>query len=163
RILGCEVLPNLQRRDKIPLLVEKLQDSHTLVRQAAAVALARLKATEALPALIESARGRREDLALPPGLRGAAPDVNDPLTIMACGRQLRGETGDLYLSTLPDKRDQSWPELDRVLAGQQIELVKMYQLVDVISDNRRAVGAVLKSPDGKEVTVREGEQVAAGF
>jgi HEAT repeat protein len=163
RILGCEVLPNLQRRDKIPLLIEKLQDAHTLVRQAAAVALARLKAAEALPALIEAARGRREDLALPPGLRGAAPDVNERLTMMACVRQLRGESGELYLSTLPDRRDQSWPELDRVLSGQQIELVKMYQLVDVISDNRRAVGAVLKSPDGKEVLVREGEQVAAGF
>jgi HEAT repeat protein len=163
RILGCELMARLQRTDKAPLLIEKLQDSHTLVRQAAATALARLKAAEALPALIEAARGRREDLILPPGLRGAAPDVNERLTMMACVRQLRGETGDVYLSTLPDKYDQSWPELDRIVAGQQIELVKMYQLVDVVSDNRRPVGAVLKGPDGKELLVREGEQVAAGF
>ena len=163
RVMGCELLAKLQRTDKIPLLIEKLQDAHTLVRQAAAVALVHLHAREALPALVESGRGQRSNFELPPGLRGAQPDAIERLTMLSCVRTLRGEQGDIYLSTLPNAVDHNWPEIDRVLNDQTVELLKMYQLVDVVPDHNMPVGAVLKSPDGKELLVREGEAVAAGF
>ena len=163
RIMGCELLGRLERTDRIPLLIEKLQDAHTLVRQAAAGALAHLNAKAALPALIEAARGRRTAFELPGGIRGAGPDVTEQLTMLSCVRLLRGEQGDLYLSTLPNPVDHSWPEVDRVAGDQSVELLKMYELVDVVPDANRPVGAVVKSPDGKELLVREGETVAGGF
>ena len=163
RVMGCELLARLNRTDKIPLLLEKLHDPHTFVRQAAAVALAQLNALEALPALLEAARGPQDAGALPPALRGAGPDVMERLTILACVRSLHGEKEELFLTSQPNRRDNSWPEVDRLLAAQQIELVKLYQFVDVVSDGARALGVVLKLPEGRELMFREGEHVASGF
>ncbi|HYG76177.1 MAG TPA: HEAT repeat domain-containing protein [Planctomycetota bacterium] len=162
RVMGCELLGNLQRRDRIPLLIEKLQDPQTNVRQTAAVALTRLNATEAIPALIEGTRGLRGSGELPPGLRGAGPDVMERLIMLSCVRILRGEKDDLVITTLPN-RDNSWPEVDRVMSEQQKELVKLFKFVAAIGEEGRALGVVLKSPDGNEVMYREGETVASGF
>ena len=164
RVMACELLASLARTDRVPLLVEKLQDPHSSVRQTAAVALTRLNATEAVPALIEAARGLRAARDLPPGLRGAAPDVYETLVLLSCVRILRGEKDDLVITTLPNARDQSWPEVERVLSEQQVELVKLYELVDVIaSGDSKPLGAIIKLPNGKEVLFKEGEPVAAGF
>ena len=167
RAMGCELLGDLGRTDKIPLLIEKLQDPHTSVRQTAAVALTKLNAQQALPALIEATRGPQNSGGLPPGLRGAGPDAMERLVILSCVRILRGEKEDLIISSLPNRRDNAWPEVDRVVAEQQVELVKLYQFVDVVVDvlpnGSRALGVVLKLPDGKELMFREGEHVASGF
>jgi len=163
RVMGCELLGHLGRPDRVPVLVACLQDPHSTVRQTAAVALTRLNATEALPAMIEAARGPRANRDLPPALRSADTDVYERLVLLSCIRILRGEKDDLVISTLPNHTDRSWPEVDRVLAQQQVELVKLYQLVDVVSDGNLPVGAIIKLPNGKEVLFKEGETVAAGF
>ena len=163
RAMGCELLADLGRTDKISLLIEKLQDPHTSVRQTAAISLTRLNAKEALPALIEATQGLQNAGDLPPGLRGAGPDAMERLVILSCVRILRGEKEDLIISSLPNRRDNTWPEVDRVVAEQQVELVKMYQFVDVVADGPRALGVILKLPEGKEIMFREGEHVASGF
>ena len=161
--MACELIANLSRVDKAALLIEKLQDPHTNVRQTAAVALARMNAVEALPALTEVTRGTRNQGPLPPGLRGAGPDPYERLVMLSCIRILRGEKDDLVISTVPNSRDGSWPEVDRVLTEQQVELVKLFKLVDVVMDGNEILGAVLKGPDEKEILYRIGEAVAAGF
>ncbi|MGD0094647.1 MAG: HEAT repeat domain-containing protein, partial [Planctomycetota bacterium] len=163
RVMGCALLSNLGRTDQVPLLLEKLQDPHTSVRQTAAVSLARLGAKESVPALLEAARGLKSAGGLPPGLRGAGPDAGERLVLLSCARYLRGEKKDLAISSLPNLRDNTWPEVDRALAEQQVELVKLYQFVDVVADGARALGVVLKPPEGKEQMFREGEHVASGF
>lgn len=163
RAMGCELLANLGRSDRVPLLIEKLQDPHTSVRQTAAVALTRLNAREALPVLLDAARGVKTLGDLPPALRGAGPDINERLVMLSCARILRGEKEDLVITTLPNMRENTWPEVDRVVNEQQVELVKMYQFVDVVADGGRALGVVLTGPDGKEIMYREGEHVASGF
>ncbi|MCY3020016.1 MAG: HEAT repeat domain-containing protein [Planctomycetota bacterium] len=163
RAMGCELLGRLARNDKIPLLIEKLHDPHTSVRQTAAVALVRLNATSAVPALTEATRAMPHAGDLPPGLRGAGPDALERVVMLSCVRILRGEKEDLIITTLPNQRDNTWPEVDRVLGEKQIELVKLYQFVDVIADHDRPLGVVLRSPDGKEVLYRQGETVASGF
>lgn len=161
RVMGCELIGNLQRRDRVPLLIEKLQDPNTSVRQTAAVALTRLNAVEAIPALTGAATGMR-NLDLPADLR-QRPEMLEKLVMLSCVRILRGEKDDLVITSLPNSHDGAWPEFDRVLSAQQKELVKLYQLVDVIGADGRALGAVLKSPDGKEIMFKEGEAVASGF
>src|SRR6185369_12258878 len=112
RVMGCALLGVLQRKDRVPLLIERLQDPNADVRQAAAVALTRLNATEALPALIECSRGLRNK-DLPPGLRGAGPEYMERLVILSCVRVLRGEKEEIEITTLPNSKDNSWPEVDR--------------------------------------------------
>lgn len=163
RMLGCELLGLLQRTDQIPLLIEKLEDPHTNVRQVAAVALTRLKATQATSALAEAARGRLQNQQLPPALRGAQSDMNERVVMLACLRILKGEKEDLALYTLPSPRDQSWPEFDRELLKHQQEMLKSYKLVDVIPSGARGSGALIAAPGGQEILYREGEMVAAGF
>ena len=163
RIMGCVVLAGLGRTDKVPLLIEKLQDPHTSVRQTAAVALTRLNAVEAVPALMEAARGVKAAADLPPGLRGAGPDAMERLMMLSCVRILRGEKEDLIVTTLPNRHDNAWPEVDRELDQRSVELLKLFQFVDVVSDHGKAFGVVLKSPEGKEIMYREGEHVASGF
>lgn len=162
RMMGCEVLGILSRRDKIPLLIEALHDPDSKVRQTAAMALTLLNATEAIPALTEAAHGPQNLDNMPLILRGAVPDFKERLVMLACVRNLNGEKGSIEFKTLPG-RDQTWSELDQMLTVQQIELVKLYQLVDVLSANNLPVGIILKSPEGRELCFREGEVVAAGF
>jgi len=162
RVMGCELLGNLQRRDRIPLLIEKLRDPQTNVRQTAAVALTRLNAVEAIPALIEGTQGMTGSGPLPPGRRGAGPDMMERLTMLSCVRILRGEKDDLIISSLPS-RDNAWPEVERVLTDQQKELVKLFKVIDAIGEGDKALGIILKAPDGNEVTYREGEAVASGY
>jgi HEAT repeat protein len=164
RVMGCELIGSLKRADRVPLLVGRLQDPHTAVRQTAAVALAKLDAKDAIPALVEAARGLRAAQNLPPALRkGDAPDFNERLVMLSCARALRGETQPLELKTQPNFLDQSWPEVDRLLNDQQAELLKMHILIDVVSSDNRPAGAVIRLPSGKEVLFREGEMVAAGY
>ena len=81
RAIGCELLGRLGRTDRIPLL------------------------KEALPALLEAARGQHSGDALPPGLRGATADPAERLIMLACVRILRGEKEDLVITTLPGQHD----------------------------------------------------------
>ena len=166
RVMGCELLGNLQRSDQIPLLLEKLDDTHSDVRQITAIALTRLKAVQAAPAIADAARGRLHNQQLPPALRGAQSDMNERVVMLACLRILRGEKDDLALYTLPAGRDQSWPEFERELLKQQVEMIKLYKLVEVIQsgvENGRGSGALLRAPGGQEIMYREKEVVAAGF
>jgi HEAT repeat protein len=163
RIMACELLGNLGCTDRIPLLIEKLQDPHTAVRQTAAASLAKLNATQAIPALIEAARGRQQTGDLPPALRGGSTDPMERVVILSCLRMLRGEKEDWVIESLPSSRDGTWPEVETRAAEQQMELAKQFQFVDVIGDGQRALGAVLKSPDGREGLYRVGEHVAGGF
>jgi len=165
RAMGCALLGVLQRHERAPLLIEKLQDPHSSVRQTAAVALVRLNAVEAIPAMTECARGTRLVQELPPGYGGGGggTDMNERLIMLTCVRMLRGEKDELVISTMPNMKDNNWPEVDRLLAGQQVELAKMFQLIDVVIENKVAIGALLKGPDGREILYREGETVAAGF
>ena len=161
RVMACELIGTLQRKDRVPLLIERLQDPNTNVRQTAAVAMTRLNAVEALPAITAAVSGLRS-LDLPADLR-QRPDMLEKLVMLSCVRILRGEKDDLVISSLPNSHDGSWPEFDRALSSQQKELVKLFQLVDVIIANGQPIGAVLKSPDGKEIMFKEGEPVASGF
>ena len=166
RVMGCELLGNLQRSDQIPLLLEKLDDTHSDVRQIAAIALTRLKAVQAAPAIADAARGRLHNQQLPPALRGAQSDMNERVVMLACLRILRGEKDDLALYTLPAGRDQSWPEFERELLKQQVEMIKLYKLEDIIpsvADNGRGSGALLRAPGGQEIMYRLNEIVAGGF
>jgi HEAT repeat protein len=162
RIMGCELLGRLGRRSHIPLLITKLQDSSSSVRQTAAVALTRLEATEAIPAMIEATRGTKSNQTLPIALRGAGTDTNERVMLLSCIRILRGEKEDLVISTFPNQKEGSWPEVDRVIAQQQTELVKLYQLVDVVVSDQVS-GAIIKDPHGKEILLREGEILTAGY
>jgi HEAT repeat protein len=161
RVMGCELIGNLQRKDRVPLLIERLQDPNTNVRQTAAVALTRLNAVEAIPALTGAVTGLRNH-DLPADLR-QRPEMLEKLVMLSCVRILRGEKDDLVLTTLPNSHDGTWPEFDRVLSTQQKDLVKLFGLVDVIAADGHAIGAVLKTPDGKEIMFKEGEPVASGF
>src|SRR5204863_8857942 len=108
-----------------PLLIEKLDDAHTHVRQIAAVALTRMNATQAAARIADAARGRLHNQQLPPALRGAQSDMGERVLMLACLRILRGEKEDLALYTLPSARDQSWPEFDRELLKQQQDMIKL--------------------------------------
>lgn len=162
RKLAARLLGLLGRRDEVPLLIESLKDPQADVRQAAAISLAQLNAKDALPALMAAAQGAKAPQELPPGLRGAMPEVSELLVHLNAIRILRGEQDELVLSTLPDRKSLSWPEYDRELFTRQLDLVKAYQVVDVLGEGR-PVGVVLKDPTGKEVPYKDGELVAAGF
>ena len=163
RMLAADLLGRLKRRDKIPLLVEKLRDSQASVRQVAALALARLNAKEALPALMDAARGAKAVQELPAALRRSMPDVSELMVLMRCIRSLNGEQGEMAFSTRPSSQDLHWPEYDRELFKRQLDLLKTYQLLAVLSAEGQPVGAVLKEPGGREVLYRKNEHVAAGF
>lgn len=182
RAMGCELLARLGRTDQIPLLIQRLSDPSTAVRQTAATALTRLEAKEAIPVLAEAARGRfRSQLIQPKSLgeradknerdsrsllsvqMGTPTDMNERLIMLACLRILRGETDDLVLRTLPNSKDSSWPEFDRELLKQQADLIKMYKLIDVIPGGAGGAGALLQLPGGNETLYRKGEIVAGGF
>ncbi|MCK6474974.1 MAG: HEAT repeat domain-containing protein [Planctomycetes bacterium] len=162
RKLAARLLGLLGRRDEVPLLIESLKDAQADVRLAASISLAQLNAKDALPALMSAAQGAKAPQDLPPGLRGAMPEVSELLVHLNAIRILRGETDELVLSTLPDRKSLSWPEYDRELFTRQLDLVKSYQVVDVLGDGR-PVGVVLKDPTGKELPYKDGELVAAGF
>ena len=76
---------------------------------------------------------------------------------------MNGEKDDLVLHSLPNPHDTRWPEFDKELNKHQIELLKMYTLVDVIPSGVNAAGAGIVAPGGQESWYREGEPVAAGF
>lgn len=162
RKLAARLLGLLGRHDEVPLLIESLKDAQADVRLAASISLAQLNAKDALPALMAAAQGAKAPQELPPGLRGAMPEVSELLVHLNAIRILRGETDELVLSTLPDRKSLSWPEYDRELFTRQLDLVKSYQVVDVLGEGR-PVGVVLKDPTGKEVPYKDGELVAAGF
>lgn len=182
RTLACELFARLGRTDQIPLLMDKLSDPNTNVRQTAATALTRLDAKEAVPLLAEAARGRFKSQLIQPiqvseqtnnGSResrsmlsvqtGSPADMNERLIMLACLRILRGEKDDLVLNTLPSSRDSSWPEFDRELLKQQVDLIKMYKLVDVIPSGAGGAGALILIPGGQEILYRRGETLAGGF
>jgi len=163
RVMGCELLANLARTDCVPLLIEKLQDPSSNVRMNAAVALARLNAVEAVGPITESSRTIANQRDLPPWMRNNGPDVYERLVMLSCVRILRGEKEDLVITSLPDMRDNVWPEVDRVMGDQQTELLKLFQFVDVIASGTHALGVVLRAPNGQEMTYRSGEPVAGGF
>lgn len=163
RYMAATLFGILGRRDKIPLLISKLNDPKSRVRQAVAIALARLDAKDAVEPLIKAAQGARSDKLLPPALRSVLPDVGELATHLACIRILQGADKEMALKTLPNRRSSRWAEFDEALMGQQVELLKAFQVVDVLSDGNRPAGAVLKSPQGRELILREGEPVAAGF
>jgi len=163
RVMGCELLANLARTDCVPLLIEKLQDPSSNVRMNAAVALTRLNAVDAIGPITESSRTIANQRDLPPWMRNNGPDVYERLVMLSCVRILRGEKDDLVITSLPDMRDNVWPEVDRVMGDQQAELLKLYQFVDVIASGSQALGVVLRAPNGQEMTYRSGEPVAGGF
>lgn len=163
RVMGCELLANLARTDCVPLLIEKLQDPSSNVRMNAAVALTRLNAVDAIGPITESSRTIANQRDLPPWMRNNGPDVYERLVMLSCVRILRGEKEDLVITSLPDMRDNVWPEVDRVMGDQQTELLKLYQFVDVIASGTQALGVVLRAPNGQEMTYRSGEPVAGGF
>ncbi|HEY3322673.1 MAG TPA: HEAT repeat domain-containing protein [Planctomycetota bacterium] len=163
RIIGCELLGHLGRTDRAAVLIEKLQDAHTNVRQCAAIALARLNAKQAIPALIEASRGPRMSMDLPPGLRGSGPDMMERVVILSCIRILRGEKDDLVINNMPSMHDTNWPEVDAVRNEKERELVQLYSLADTVSENGRPLGVILKSPEGKELLYKPGEPVAGGY
>ncbi|MBI3831388.1 MAG: HEAT repeat domain-containing protein [Planctomycetes bacterium] len=163
RLLAASLFGALQRKEKAPLLIEKLRDPQVGVRKAAALSLAALDAKEALPALMDAARGLRSREELPPALRTAMPDPTEQLVMLDAIRILRGEKDVMVFNTLPDSKNTRWPEFDKQLLSRQADLVKSYQLLDVMSAHGKAVAAVLKDPNGKEFLLRVGEPLAAGF
>lgn len=163
RVMGITVLEGLKRRDRAPLLMEKLGDPQPAVRSSAAMALASLHATEALPALLEAARGALRNESLPPALRGNTPNYTEQLHLLDAIRILRGEKEVLEFNTQPNSRDQRWPEYEKQLFARQVDLVKGYQLRDVLGSPGKPMAAVLADPNGREFLCRQGEAVAAGF
>ena len=163
RVMAATLLGILGRKDKIPLLIEKLKDAKSRVRQSVAVALARLDAKEAIEPLIEAAQGARGERDMPPALRGMLPDVAELATHLACVRILQGAKEELELRTLPDRKSSRWLEFDEEVMKQQVELAKTYRVVDILTDGATPAGAVLKGPNGRELILRAGEPVAAGF
>jgi len=163
RVMGITVLEGLKRRDRAPLLIEKLRDPQPPVRSSAALALASLNATEALPALLEAARGAQYNEKLPPALRGSAPNYTEQLHLLDAIRILRGEKEVLEFNTLPNSRDQRWPEYEKQLFARQVDLVKGYKLLDVLGAPGKPMAAALADPNGREFLCRQGEAVAAGF
>jgi hypothetical protein len=162
RAMGCDLLGRLNRTEQIPLLIEKLNDPHTNIRQTAAIALAQLNATAAIPRISDAARGRIQNSQLPPALRGGQQDIYERAIMLSCLRILRGQKDDLSL-TLPSGYDSRWPEFDRELLKEQLDMIKMYKLVEVIPSSAGLAGALLQVPGGQEVLYRTGEIVAAGF
>ncbi len=183
RAMGCELLGRLGRMDQIPLLISKLSDPNTQVRTTAASALTRLDAQDAIPALSEAARGRfKNQLIQPTRLNSNEPDtggrdnrsilsvqlgtpqdMNERMILLACLRALRGEKDNFVLNTLPNGRDSSWPEFDRELLKQQIDMIKLFKLVDVIPSGSGATGAMIQIPGAPETLYRKGEVIAGGF
>lgn len=183
RAMGCELLGRLNRTDQIPLLLSMVNDANSQVRIMAATALARVNAKEAIPLLADAARGRfRNQLIQPVRLNQNEPDRNDRdsrsilsvqlgspadmserLVMLNCIRILRGEKDDLAINTLPSSRDSSWPEFDRELLKQQVDLIKMYKLVDVVPSGAGGTGALLQVAGRPEILYRKGEVVAGGF
>ncbi|HLX62794.1 MAG TPA: HEAT repeat domain-containing protein [Planctomycetota bacterium] len=162
RVLACDLLGHLYRTDQIPLLIEKLSDPQTNVRQTAAVALTQLNATAAIPAIAEAARGRTQNSQLPIQLRSGEQDIYERAIMLSCLRILRGEKDDLSI-TLPNPHDARWPEFDRELLKEQVAMLKLYKLIDVIPSGAGQPGALVQVPGGQEVLYRAGETVAAGF
>ncbi|MEI6235023.1 MAG: HEAT repeat domain-containing protein [Planctomycetota bacterium] len=183
RAMGCELLGRLNRTEQIPLLMSLVNDPNTQVRQAAATALARMDAKEAMSIIADAARGRfRNQLIQPVRLNNNEPDPNtrdsrsmlsvqlgspedmsERLVMLACLRILRGEKDSLILKSLPSSRDSSWPEFDRDLLKQQLELIKMHKLVDVVPSGAGGTGALIQVPGNDERLFRKGESVAGGF
>lgn len=163
RQMAANVIGSLRRREYASQLVEALRDASSQVRQAAAVALTRLEYKEAVPAILDAARGAKTPDALPPALRGAQPDINELLTMLAAARLLKGEEDTLVLESLPDDKTTRWPQYDKEVFKYQLEIVKSYKVIEVLTADGKPVAAVLQNPNGEEQLVRNGEHVAAGF
>ncbi|MCW8131042.1 MAG: HEAT repeat domain-containing protein [Planctomycetota bacterium] len=165
RMMAASLLGAMQRREQIPLLIEKLRDPQSAVRKAAALSLATLDAKQAEQALMEAARGARGRQDLPPAMRARAPapDITEQLVMLDAIRSLRGETQVMEFKSAPDLRNMRWPEYDKQLFTRQVDLLKSYKLLDVMSVEGRPVAAVLQDASGREILVRRGETVASGF
>lgn len=162
RQMAAELLGLLGHRESIPLLMERLSDPTTAVRTTAAKALARLDAKEALPALVEAARGPKANLNIALS-RGGPLDVQELMLLMGCIRALKGEEGTHEFKTVPSPKSTRWPEYEKELEKYQFDVLRGYQLVEVMGSSAKAVAVVLRDPQGQEQTYRPNEAVASGY
>jgi HEAT repeat protein len=164
RSMATGLIGLLGRKEYIPQLIDRLRDSASAVRQAAAISLVRLQATEAVPALLEAARGAKASTSnLPAAMRGVNQDVNELLLLANAIRVLKGENSPFAVQTLPSKRTLAWPEYDREIFRNQLDLLKSYKLVEVMGTAANPVAVVIQDPNGQENLYKLNEQVAAGF
>jgi hypothetical protein len=153
----------LGRREAIPLVLKRLEDPHSGVRQAAAAALARLQAVEAAPALAEAARRAKTPASAASGLRLSDPDPEELLVILNAMRSLQGETKPAAFTSRPDALTRRWPEYDREVFQRQLDLAKALKLIAVLNVNGLPAAAVLRDAQGKEALYKTGEWLPGGF
>lgn len=162
RQMAAELLGLLGHRESIPLLMERVLEPNSAVRMAVAVALVRLDAKEALPALVEAARGPKASLGIALSRDGPL-DTRELLLLLGCIRALKGEEGSHEFTTRPDLKSSRWPEYEKELEKYQFDVLRGYQLVEVMGSSAKPVAAVLRDAQGQEQTYRMNEAVASGF
>jgi HEAT repeat protein len=162
RQMAAELLGMMGHRESAPLLMERLLEPSSAVRAAAAVALVRLDAKEALPTLVEAARGPKSSMSIALS-RGGPLDVQELMLLLGCIRALKGEEGTREFTSLPAPKSTRWPEFEKELEKYQFDVLRGYQLVEVMGSSARTVAVVLRDPQGQEQTYRVNEVVASGY
>jgi hypothetical protein len=162
RQMSAELLGLMGHRESIPLLMNRLLESSPAVRMSCAMALVRLDAKEALPAMVEAARGPKANLNVALSRDGLL-DTRELMLLLGCIRALKGEEGSKEFTTLPAAKSTRWPEYEKELEKYQFDVLRGYQLVEVMGSSAKAVAVVLRDPLGQEQTYRMNEAVTSGY
>lgn len=162
RQMSAELLGLMGHRESIPLLMNRLLESSPAVRMSCAMALVRLDAKEALPAMVEAARGPKANLNIALSRDGLL-DTRELMLLLGCIRALKGEEGSKGFTTMPAAKSTRWPEYEKELEKYQFDVLRGYQLVEVMGSSAKAVAVVLRDPLGQEQTYRMNEAVTSGY